>query len=67
MVIKEHIKTGKVGSVRIAGQRYDIYINEADTNPYSIRRVWWAGGWHYKTLVKYADMRSCLYWLAGVE
>lgn len=66
MIIREHIKTGKVAEVNSKGQHYEVIRIDRYANPYAVRMKWWESGWHYKTVAKFSDLHSCLYYLLEV-
>lgn len=45
------------------GRIYMIIKTESSINPYIVKAKWFCGGWHTKTVAKYADMGSALYFI----
>lgn len=53
----------KVAEIQLNGFKVICIQDGNKTNPFRVYRVWWDGGRHRKLLVKYADMKSVLWYL----
>lgn len=61
------MSTRKVIEVRDNAYQFFVIYAEGQTNPYRIYRRWYDRGEHRKLCMKYADLKSCLWWLAQVN
>lgn len=56
-----------LAKIEMNGAEYRITYENRYSNPYRITRRWWdlsKPGWRSETKVRYADYKSCLYWIA---
>lgn len=61
------VKTQKILEIRSNGLHVEcIRDNSTTYNPYRVIYVWYDHGWHRKTLVKYQDFESVIYYLSDI-
>lgn len=58
------MKTRKVLEINDCGHHLEVIKADGQHIPYRVIRKWWDSGWHQKTLVKYSDLNSCLWYIA---
>lgn len=58
------MKTRKVLEINDCGHHLEVLNEDGNSCPYRIIKVWYSMGWHRKTLVKYSDLNSCLWYIA---
>lgn len=55
----------KVLKMNDSGHQYEVIHNDEEKcNPYSVVKVWYDFGWHRKTIIKYADLKNVMCFLA---
>ena len=60
-------KTRKVLDIQNGVRIVCIKNLETNRNPYAIKQMWYDGGWHSKTIVKYQDFCSVVSWLNDIR